>query len=173
MCEHLGDLGLGSARIVIEVGDTDPGDDVAFLLSANSGMDPQPLAKSASGGELSRTMLALHLVLSEGAPTMIFDEVDAGIGGAAAVSVGRALSRLSTTRQVLVVTHLPQVAAFADIQLLVAKSDDGIAVSTIVQLDDSQRVIELSRMLSGSPDSETAQEHAAEMLADAASERGR
>ena len=173
VCEHLGALGLGSARIVIEVGDTDPGDDVAFLLSANSGMDPQPLAKSASGGELSRTMLALHLVLSEGAPTMIFDEVDAGIGGAAAVSVGRALSRLSTTRQVLVVTHLPQVAAFADIQLLVAKSDDGIAVSTIVQLDDSQRVIELSRMLSGSPDSETAQEHAAEMLADAASERGR
>ena len=118
-------------------------------------------------------MLALHLVLSEGAPTMIFDEVDAGIGGAAAVSVGRALSGLSATRQVLVVTHLPQVAAFADAQLLVAKSDDGVAVSTISQLDDGERVIELSRMLSGSPDSESAQVHAAEMLADAASERSR
>ena len=173
MQRHLAELALASARLEVSVGDDDPGDEVEFLLSANAGMALAPLARAASGGELSRTMLAMHLVLSDGAPTMVFDEVDAGVGGAAAVSVGRALSNLSASRQVLVVTHLPQVAAFADVQLRVAKSDDGLAVSSIVQLDEADRVVELSRMLSGSPESDSARVHAAEMLAAAASERAR
>ena len=140
-------------------------------MSANAGMAPQPIAKAASGGELSRTMLALHQVLSVGAPTMVFDEVDAGVGGTAATAVGRALARLASGTQVLVVTHLPQVAAYADVQLSVSKSGDGLAVSTIRQLDSDDRVIELSRMLSGSPDSETARRHAEELLDLAARDR--
>jgi DNA repair protein RecN (Recombination protein N) len=116
-------------------------------------------------------MLALHQVLSVGAPTMVFDEVDAGVGGTAATAVGRALARLASGTQVLVVTHLPQVAAYADVQLSVAKSGDGLAVSTIRQLDSDDRVIELSRMLSGSPDSETARRHAEELLDLAARDR--
>jgi DNA repair protein RecN (Recombination protein N) len=98
----------------------------------------------------------------------VFDEVDAGIGGKAATAVGRALSMLATDRQVLVVTHLPQVAAFADTQIAVTKHDDGTTTTaTAVALTGGDRVVELSRMLSGSPDSATAQEHAAELLASA------
>jgi len=168
---NLVDLAMPNATIGLQVGDTDPGDDVAFLLAANPGSPQLPLAKVASGGELARAMLALRLVLlstrdDSGPPTLVFDEVDAGIGGAAATAVGRALAALGVDRQVLVVTHLPQVAAFAATQIAVAKRDDGSTTSaTASALADDDRVIELSRMLSGSPDSATAQEHAAELLA--------
>ena len=138
----------------------------------NVGAPLQPLSKIASGGELARTMLALRLVLSSDPATMVFDEVDAGVGGAAAQAVGAALGRLGRDRQVLVVTHLAQVAAYADNQVTVVKSDDGSMVSvSATSLDDDARVVELSRMLSGSPDSEAARTHAAELLDDAAATR--
>ena len=162
---------MANATVGVAVGDDDPGDDVAFLLAANKGAPQLPLAKVASGGELARAMLALRLVLlstrdDSGPPTLVFDEVDAGIGGQAATAVGRALAAIGTQRQVLVVTHLPQVAAFATTQIAVTKSDDGsTTTATASALADSDRVIELSRMLSGSPGSATAQEHAAELLA--------
>ena len=152
------------ARVEVAVGD-DPGDDVAFLLAANPGSRPLPLTKVASGGELARAMLALRLVLTEAPPTLVFDEVDAGIGGEAAVAVGQALARLGASHQVLVVTHLPQVAAAADAQIGVAKKQGRERTSTtITVLDDESRVIELSRMLCGQPDSEAAREHARELL---------
>jgi DNA repair protein RecN (Recombination protein N) len=167
---HLVTLAMANATVGMAVGDEDPGDDVAFLLAANPGSPQLPLAKVASGGELARAMLALRLVLlgtrdDTGPPTLVFDEVDAGIGGQAATAVGHALSTLAADRQVLVVTHLPQVAAFADTQIAVTKRDDGTTTSaTAIVLHDESRVIELSRMLSGSPDSDTAREHAAELL---------
>jgi DNA repair protein RecN (Recombination protein N) len=133
-----------------------------------------PLARVASGGELARTMLALRLVLTDAPPTLVFDEVDAGIGGAAAVTVGRSLARLAGAHQVLVVTHLPQVAAYADAQMRVAKhSDEAATVSHASLLDRNERVVELSRMLSGQPDSDAARVHASELLETAAGERGR
>jgi DNA repair protein RecN (Recombination protein N) len=171
---NLADLAMPKAVVEIEVRGDDPGDDVEILLAANPGTAPLPLAKVASGGELARTMLALRLVLTDAPPTLVFDEVDAGIGGAAAVAVGRALARLGHEHQVLVVTHLPQVAAYADAQVRVAKqSDDAATVSHASLLDEGERVIELSRMLSGQPDSDAARVHAAELLATAAGERGR
>jgi DNA repair protein RecN (Recombination protein N) len=185
---HLVELAMPGARLAVEVDGDDPGDDVRFLLAASRGAPLLPLAKVASGGELARTMLALRLVLLDAggngrggngrrppdAGTLIFDEVDAGIGGRSALAVGRALASLATERQVLVVTHLPQVAAFADRQLAVAKQDDGSGVQArAAELDRDARVVELSRMLSGSPDSSTAHRHAAELLASAARERGR
>jgi DNA repair protein RecN (Recombination protein N) len=175
---HMTDLAMPSAALSVDVG-PDPGDDVTFLLSANTGLPPSALARTASGGELARAMLALRLVLSGAGddtapPTLVFDEVDAGIGGTAALAVGRALAALGRDRQVLVVTHLPQVAAFADAQLAVTKHDDGrTTVAHVAAVDGDDRVIELSRMLSGSPDSTTAQDHAAELLASAARERAR
>lgn len=170
---HLGELGMAKARLEVKVGDGF-GDDVAFLLSANPGSPPLPLTRVASGGELARTMLALRLVLSSSPPTLVFDEVDAGIGGTAALAVGRALAALGADRQVLVVTHLPQVAAFADAQVAVAKQARGRrTVSTADPVHGVDRVVELSRMLSGSPDSSVAREHAAELLSGAARERGR
>ncbi len=171
---NLLELAMPNARVEVRVPDDDPGDDVELLLAANPGTPPLPLAKVASGGELARTMLALRLVLTSAPPTLVFDEVDAGIGGKAAVAVGRALSRLAAERQVLVVTHLPQVAAYADAQVRVAKqSDESSTVSHVHLLDDGERVIELSRMLSGLPDSTAAREHAIELLASAAGDRGR
>ena len=171
---HLQVLAMPRARFVVEVLDDDPGDRVSFLLSANAGEPPLPLSKVASGGELARTMLAARLVLLGGAPTLVFDEVDAGIGGEAAVAVGRALAALAAHHQVLVVTHLPQVAAFADRQILVRKAErDGRTVATAEVLDDAGRVVELSRMLSGQPGSVTANDHAEELLAAAARERRR
>ena len=119
-------------------------------------------------------MLAARLVLTSGPATLIFDEVDAGVGGEAALAVGRALSALGQSHQVLVVTHLPQVAAFADRQIAVDKREhDGRTVAEAAILDARGRVVELSRMLSGSPASKTAQGHAKELLAAAARERGR
>jgi DNA repair protein RecN (Recombination protein N) len=171
---NLLDLAMPKALVAIEVRGDDPGDDVEVLLAANPGTPPLPLAKVASGGELARTMLALRLVLTDAPPTLVFDEVDAGIGGRAAVAVGRALAHLGHEHQVLVVTHLPQVAAYADAQVRVAKqSDDAATISHVSLLDRGERVIELSRMLSGQPDSDAARTHAAELLATAAGERGR
>jgi DNA repair protein RecN (Recombination protein N) len=160
--------------VTIEVGADDPGDDVSFLLALNPGLPFAPLAKAASGGELARTMLALRLVVGAQVPTLVFDEVDAGVGGAAARSVGRALAALAADKQVLVVTHLPQVAAFADAQIALTKEDDGR--TTVVRaeaLGADARVRELARMLSGLAASESGQEHAEELLATAAAERGR
>jgi DNA repair protein RecN (Recombination protein N) len=173
IAERAREVAMDGARVEVDV-DGDAGEEVTIRFAANVGLDPGPLTKVASGGELSRTMLALHLVLSAGPPTMVFDEVDAGIGGATAHRVGAALASLGRERQVLVVTHLPQVAAFADQQLSVAKDDDGrMTTSSITALDDDARVIELSRMLSGSPRSEVANAHADELLAAAAEERRR
>jgi DNA repair protein RecN (Recombination protein N) len=170
---HLAELAMPKARMVIEVGE-DPGDDVTFLLAANPGGPPLPLARTASGGELARSMLALRLVLSEAPPTLVFDEVDAGIGGTAATAVGRALAALGADHQVLVVTHLPQVAAFADAHVEVRKHESGLTTATSAGvLDHPARVVEIARMLSGSPGSGTAQEHASELLAEAARARGR
>lgn len=142
-------------------------DDVEFFFAANNGAPPRPLAKGASGGELSRLMLGIEVVLVDQStvPTLVFDEVDAGIGGKAAVEVGRRLSRLAKHAQVLAVTHLPQVAAFADHHFLVVKDDDGnVTSSSVAELDDESRIDELSRMLAGLEDSETAQAHARELL---------
>ncbi len=171
---HLQQLALERARFEIRVDGDDPGDAVVFLLAANPGEPALPLTKVASGGELARTMLAARLVLTDAPPTLVFDEVDAGIGGAAAVAVGRALAALAVDHQVLVVTHLPQVAAFADQQISVRKVEaEGRTVATVEVLDDAGRVVELSRMLSGQPGSETARHHAEELLASAARERRR
>jgi DNA repair protein RecN (Recombination protein N) len=171
---HLGDLAMAKAVVEVDVMGDGPADDVTFLLAANPGTLPQPLAKVASGGELARTMLALRLVLTAAPPTLVFDEVDAGIGGAAAGAVGRALARIAGEHQVLVVTHLAQVAAYADAQVRVSKvADDAATVSHAKVLGDGERVIELSRMLSGQPESVSARMHATELLASAAGERGR
>ncbi len=137
-----------------------------LLIALNKGSGVQPLSKIASGGELSRTMLALRLVLSADPATAVFDEVDAGIGGEVALSVGASLKKLSEDRQVFVVTHLAQVAAYADTHIGVTKTETGTGVSVeIAELDDDHRVIEISRMLSGSPESKNAQKHAVELIA--------
>lgn len=179
---HLRHLALPRARVEIEVGGTDPGDDVQFLFAANPGEPALSLARVASGGELSRVMLALRLVLGPdggeleheraGASTLVFDEVDAGIGGEAALAVGQSLAGVAERFQVLVVTHLPQVAAFADAQVAVAKDDvGGRTVASARLLDSEARVVELSRMLSGQPGSDTARGHAEELLLVAARQR--
>ena len=152
-------------------------DDVALMLAANPGAPLRPIAQAASGGELSRVMLAVQVVLAgaDPVPTMVFDEVDAGVGGAAAIEVGRRLQQLSTRTQVIVVTHLAQVAAFADRQLVVTKDSDGSVTESSVQVvEGEQRVRELSRMLAGLADSEAAGAHASELLelAHSASRRG-
>ena len=149
-------------------------DEVEFLLLAHEGANPAPIGKAASGGELSRIMLALEVVLSESAsaPTFVFDEVDAGVGGKAAVEIGRRLAQLGKSAQVLVVTHLPQVAAFADHHLVVSKQSDGRVTSSGVEsLDDSARVRELARMLAGQEESAHAAAHAQELLDLASLER--
>jgi DNA repair protein RecN (Recombination protein N) len=163
--------------IAVEPADSparDGQDEIAFLFSAHTGSDPRPLQRGASGGELSRVMLALEVCLvgTQPVPTMVFDEVDAGVGGKAAVEIGRRLARLATATQVIVVTHLPQVAAFADQHYVVAKSDDGSVTTSGVQpLDDDGRRSELSRMLAGLEDSDAALAHADELLTMAAGER--
>ncbi len=149
-------------------------DEVEIKLSAHPGAPALALHKGASGGELSRIMLAIEVVFAgaDPVPTFVFDEVDAGVGGKAAVEVGRRLARLARLAQVIVVTHLPQVAAFADTHLMVEKAGDGSVVSSgITRLDDQGRVKELSRMLAGLEDSEFGRAHAGELLAAAAAER--
>ncbi len=172
---QLPDLALSGATFAVDVGDDQAGESVTFLLSANPGEPPRPLAKVASGGELARCMLALRLVLRDpSVPTLVFDEVDAGIGGQAAVAVGRALATLATDQQVFVVTHLPQVAAFADQHVAIAKdANRGRSVATADTLDDAARVTELSRMLAGLPESSTGRDHANELLLTARRERSR
>lgn len=142
-------------------------DDVALMLAANPGAPLRPIAQAASGGELSRVMLAVQVVLAgaDPVPTMVFDEVDAGVGGAAAIEVGRRLQALSSRTQVIVVTHLAQVAAFADRHLVVTKDSDGsVTESSVRNVDGAERVRELSRMLAGLADSEAAGVHAGELL---------
>lgn len=158
-------LALARAAVDVAVGDTDPGDDVTFMFSANPGMPLMPLQRVASGGELARVMLALRLVLSDEPTTLVFDEVDAGIGGSAATAVARALGRLGRRHQVLVVTHLAQVAAAADDHVVVDKTSKGSATVAVVQrVDGDDRVLEVARMLSGDTGSTAAREHAAELL---------
>ncbi|MFD3746235.1 DNA repair protein RecN [Nocardia sp. NPDC058633] len=193
---ELGGLAMGKARLEVQVrpllaGAQDSApleidgvqlhagsngcDEVEFRLSAHSGAQSLPLSKSASGGELSRVMLALEVVLagSDHGATMVFDEVDAGVGGRAAVEIGKRLARLARTHQVIVVTHLPQVAAFADTHLVVNKSDDGKGKvdSGVRTLTDDERVVELARMLAGLDDTETGRAHAEELLETARAER--
>lgn len=142
-------------------------DQVAILLQPHSGAEPRPLGKGASGGELSRVMLAIEVVIagSDPVPTFIFDEVDAGVGGASAIEIGRRLARLSRTAQVIVVTHLAQVAAFATNHLRVIKDSDGaVTASSVEQLDGDDRIAEMARLLSGLPDSESGLAHARELL---------
>jgi len=146
-------------------------DSVELLLTPHAGAGPRPLAKGASGGELSRVMLACEVVLGAhtGVATFVFDEVDAGVGGSAAIEVGARLAALARHGQVVVVTHLAQVAAFADRHYVVSKSDDGsITRSGVYAVDGDDRVAELARMLAGDADSEVSRAHARELLAGAA-----
>lgn len=172
---ELRDLAMPDARLdvdVVTVADLDAftadgADTVTLLLSPHSGADPRPLDRGASGGELSRVMLAVEVVLAGDASvgTFVFDEVDAGIGGKVAVEVGRRLARLARSSQVVVVTHLPQVAAFADRHVVVTKGADGQVTATSVNVvDGPDRVRELVRMLSGLEDSQSGAEHATELL---------
>lgn len=170
--EHLKPLALPRASLEVSVGGDPPCDAVELLFTASGATVHAPLKKVASGGELARVMLALRLALTAGPPTLVFDEVDAGIGGEAAVAVGRSLAKLAPTHQVLVVTHLPQVAAFAINQVAVRKSEDNLTVaSDVTTLSEAERVTELTRMLAGRPDSDSGRKHAAELLAAAAADR--
>jgi len=174
-------LAMPHARIAAVLSQLDePGpygiDDVELRLASNPGAPFLPLNKGASGGELSRVMLAIEVVFAgaDPVPTFVFDEVDAGVGGKAAVEIGRRLAKLARMAQVIVVTHLPQVAAFADNHLVVAKANDGtITSSGVIRLNHDGRVRELSRMLAGMADSEFGQAHAAELLAMAAEQATR
>ncbi|MET9469393.1 DNA repair protein RecN [Streptomyces sp. NPDC006544] len=183
--EELASLAMPHARVTIDVRQTeDPEgvevggrlvaygptgtDEVELLLAPHPGAQPRPIAKGASGGELSRVMLAVEVVFagSDPVPTYLFDEVDAGVGGKAAIEVGRRLAKLAKSAQVVVVTHLPQVAAFADRQLLVEKTNDGsVTRSGVTVLEGEARIRELSRMLAGHEDSVSARAHAEELLA--------
>lgn len=168
--EELAALAMPNASLIVEVSEAEKfspygKDTVTFMLAPHKNAAPRPLGKGASGGELSRVMLALEVVLAEvdPVPTFIFDEVDSGVGGKAAIEIGRRLAMLAQHVQVLVVTHLPQVAAFADQHILVLKNDDA-SLSKVQVLTDEQRVVELARMLAGHDQSEAAQEHARELL---------
>lgn len=167
---ELNALAMPGSSLVVEVESADFGphgaDSVAILLSSYPGADPRPLGKGASGGELSRIMLAIEVVLANTKtnPTFIFDEVDAGVGGAAAIEIGKRLAKLAKSAQVIVVTHLAQVAAFADTHLRVLKShNEEFTSSDVVSLTEVARVEELARMLSGLTDSELGRAHAAEL----------
>jgi DNA repair protein RecN (Recombination protein N) len=152
----------------------DGGDEIELRLIAHPGAPALPLQKGASGGELSRVMLAIEVVFAGagGPPTLVFDEVDSGVGGQAAVEIGRRLARLARTHQVLVVTHLPQVAAFADRHLVVAKDTSGaITTSGVRIVEETERARELARMLAGLPDSDLGIAHAEELLAVADKEK--
>jgi len=173
---HLRELAMPAATLEVLVEPSalsdDGADEVTFLLAPNPGEPAKPLAKAASGGELSRAMLALRLVLSEAPPTLVFDEVDAGIGGEAGIAVGRLLADLGLRHQVLCVTHLAQVAAFADAQVVVEKREEGgRTVAQAGHVEADERVGELSRMLAGVGESTHAQSHAAELLERAARRR--
>lgn len=165
-------LAMGGSTFVIEVEKTDSystygADNINFLLSPHPNAIPRPLGKGASGGELSRIMLALEVVLAdpEATPTFVFDEVDSGVGGASAIEIGKRLAILAKQTQVIVVTHLPQVAVFADNHLRVLKnSGDDFIATDVVQLSEEDRVSEIARMLSGLSESDSGQAHAKEMI---------
>jgi len=169
---ELAGLAMAGAELVVEVSQAEDlgpfgRDQVSILLRSYAAAEPRPIAKSASGGELSRIMLAIEVVLAKGSttPTFIFDEVDAGVGGAAAIEVGRRLARLSKQAQVIVITHLAQVAAFADNHQRVLKTQNGdITESDVASLSGADREAELARMLSGLSDSTSARQHAAELM---------
>jgi len=170
--EELHALALPDARVEVSVtpaAESASGrDDVAILLAPHPGAEPRPVAKTASGGELSRVMLAIEVVIAgtDPVPTFVFDEVDAGIGGKAAIEVGRRLAMLARSAQVIAVTHLAQVAAFADNHLTVLKQSDGsVTASSVRALSGAEREAEMARLLSGLPDSDAALEHARELLA--------
>ncbi len=165
-------LAMPDARVEVTVTPGQPSaagrDDVAILLAPHPGAEPRSVSRSASGGELSRVMLAIEVVIAavDPVPTFVFDEVDAGIGGAAAIEVGRRLARLAETSQVIAVTHLAQVAAFATNHLSVVKASDGsVTASDVRRLEGAEREAEMARLLSGMPDSEAALLHARELLA--------
>ena len=167
---HLAELAMDGAALHVQVEPAERGpngaDRVTFLLAANPGEPALPLGKAASGGEQSRVALAVRLALADAddTPVLVFDEVDAGIGGAVAQAVGQKLAELARGRQVLCVTHLAQLAAFADVHFAVSKRErDGRTVAEVRPLEEDERVVELSRMLSGSPDSALAAGHAAEL----------
>ncbi|AEQ06523.1 DNA repair protein RecN [Corynebacterium pseudotuberculosis] len=175
--EEIQGLSMPKAIFSVDIQHTGPSvygtDSIEFRLAPNSQTDPRPLASSASGGELSRVMLALEVILSAGArgTTLVFDEVDAGVGGRAAVEIGRRLAKLAQWNQVIVVTHLAQVAAYADTHLHVAKNVGDVSVASGVEnLSDDRRVEELSRMLAGLENTESGRAHAAELLNKARSE---
>lgn len=169
---ELSALAMANARLSVEVSDRSDysltgKDQVAILLQPHSGAEPRPLGRGASGGELSRVMLAIEVVIagSDPVPTFIFDEVDAGVGGASAIEIGRRLAKLSRSAQVIVVTHLAQVAAFATNHLRVLKDSDGaVTASSVQQLDGEQRIAEMARLLSGLQDSESGLAHARELI---------
>nr|WP_201470182.1 DNA repair protein RecN [Microbacterium hydrocarbonoxydans] len=169
--DELHALAMPDARLEVAVSpgaETTHGrDDVAILLAPHPGAEPRSVAKGASGGELSRVMLAIEVVIAgtDPVPTFVFDEVDAGIGGAAAIEVGRRLARLAESSQVIAVTHLAQVAAFAGNHLSVVKSNDGaVTASSVRRLDGAEREAEMARLLSGLTDSDAALTHARELL---------
>lgn len=177
-------LGMPGGQFLVEITEiAELGDDairptgidaIEFLISANPGQAPMPLARVASGGELSRMSLAIQVIVSDGSaiPTMVFDEVDSGVGGGVAEMVGRRLFDLGANRQVLCVTHLPQVASFAHQHLRISKVTDGKATRTgVTELDKQERVEELARMLGGVEITQTTLDHAAEMLAGAPQKR--
>lgn len=167
-------LGMPNGIFEISLSARDPGaprpwgiDDIEFLISANPGQPPMPFARIASGGELSRMSLAVQVIASDGSaiPTMVFDEVDSGVGGGVAEMVGLKLRDLGETRQVFCVTHLPQVASLADHHFRISKFSDGKSTKTVVTcLGDDERVEELARMLGGVEITARTREHAAEML---------
>jgi DNA repair protein RecN (Recombination protein N) len=164
-------LAMPDARLTIDGAPTDltltGRDQVAILLQPHVGTEPRPLAKGASGGELSRVMLAIEVVLAatDPVPTFVFDEVDAGVGGASATEIGRRLAKLAQRAQVIVVTHLAQVAAFSNNHLVVEKGSDGAVTTSSVRLVHAEdRAQEMARLLSGSPDSDSALAHARELL---------
>ncbi len=169
---ELAALAMGSARITVDVTQRDDytasgRDLVAILLQPHPGAEPRPLGRGASGGELSRVMLALEVVIAatDPVPTFVFDEVDAGVGGSSAIEIGRRLARLAQTAQVIVVTHLAQVAAFATNHLSVVKDSDGaVTASSVRQLTGDDRIAEMARLLSGLPDSESGLTHARELV---------
>ena len=165
-------LAMPHAEMDVTVGGEAPGDDITFLIAANPGLPLLPLSRVASGGELARTMLALRLVLTEAPETLVFDEVDAGIGGTAATAVAEALARLGRRHQVMCVTHLAQVAALADTQIMVTKTvggkrgHDPTTTATTRGVDGNERIDEVARMLSGEQAGESARRHAADLLGD-------
>ena len=169
--EELAALSMPKASVDFELTPREPtshgADEVRLTFAAHASSTPDDIGKIASGGELSRVMLAIEVVraASESIPTYVFDEVDAGVGGKAAVEIGRRLAKLARNAQVIVVTHLPQVAAWADTHVTIVKDDDAETVRSGVQeLSDEDRVVELSRMLAGMDDSASAKAHAAELL---------